>query len=119
MRSSDWSSDVCSSDLLEEPGNWIALIELFRNAAHFGDDDRRKIDLGFFVEPGLAPVALARDRAGCIDEAPGDSAVFVDEGDRKSTRLNSSHYCAYRMPYSAGKKKITRLDRSRKRARGE
>src|SRR3546814_1643857 len=104
MRISDWSSDVCSSDLdrLEEPGNWIALIELFRNAAHFGDDDRRKIDLGFFVEPGLAPVALARDRAGCIDEAPGDSAVFVDEGrkadmardlflERKSTRLNSSH----------------------------
>src|SRR3546814_18619392 len=58
------------ADRLEEPGNWIALIELFRNAAHFGDDDRRKIDLGFFVEPGLAPVALA---------------------DRKSTRLNSSH----------------------------
>src|SRR3546814_16697997 len=43
------------ADRLEEPGNWIALIELFRNAAHFGDDDRRKIDLGFFVEPGLAP----------------------------------------------------------------
>src|SRR3546814_17521568 len=41
------------ADRLEEPGNWIALIELFRNAAHFGDDDRRKIDLGFFVEPGL------------------------------------------------------------------
>src|SRR3546814_7940380 len=26
-------------------------------------------------------------------------------GDRKSTRLNSSHKCAYRMPYSACKKK--------------
>src|SRR3546814_8230864 len=26
--------------------------------------------------------------------------------DRKSTRLNSSHYCAYRMPSSARKKKI-------------
>src|SRR3546814_5349696 len=56
------------ADRLEEPGNWIALIELFRNAAHFGDDDRRKIDLGFFVEPGLAPVALARDRAGRSEE---------------------------------------------------
>src|SRR3546814_8170245 len=30
------------ADRLEEPGNWIALIELFRNAAHFGDDDRRR-----------------------------------------------------------------------------
>src|SRR3546814_9540247 len=38
------------ADRLEEPGNWIALIELFRNAAHFGDDDRRKIDLGFRSE---------------------------------------------------------------------
>src|SRR3546814_1020483 len=27
-------------------------------------------------------------------------------GDRKSTRLNSSHYCASRMPSSDGKKKI-------------
>src|SRR3546814_5390808 len=27
--------------------------------------------------------------------------------DRKSTRLNSSHYCAYRMPSSACKKKET------------
>src|SRR3546814_4316132 len=26
-------------------------------------------------------------------------------GDRKSTRLNSSHYCAHRMPALAGKKK--------------
>src|SRR3546814_18586474 len=96
MRSSDWSSDVCSSDLLEEPGNWIALIELFRNAAHFGDDDRRKIDLGFFVEPGLAPVALARDRAGCIDEAPGDSAVFVDEG-RKADMARDLFFGAFRL----------------------
>src|SRR3546814_7523464 len=28
--------------------------------------------------------------------------------DRKSTRLNSSHYCASRMPSSAGKKKQTK-----------
>src|SRR3546814_15897941 len=83
------------ADRLEEPGNWIALIELFRNAAHFGDDDRRKIDLGFFVEPGLAPVALARDRAGCIDEAPGDSAVFVDEG-RKEDMARDRFFGAFR-----------------------
>src|SRR3546814_4004436 len=29
----------------------------------------------------------------------------VAVGDRKSTRLNSSHYCASRMPYAAWKKK--------------
>src|SRR3546814_3088112 len=31
----------------------------------------------------------------------------ADAGDRKSTRLNSSHQCATRMPSSAGKKKQT------------
>src|SRR3546814_1288048 len=29
----------------------------------------------------------------------------LERADRKSTRLNSSHYCAPRMPSSAGKKK--------------
>src|SRR3546814_10904223 len=31
------------------------------------------------------------------------------QGDRKSTRLNSSHYCAYRMTSSARKKKTIKL----------
>src|SRR3546814_4094231 len=36
----------------------------------------------------------------------------VNRGDRKSTRLNSSHYCASRMPSSAGKtKKSTKGER--------
>src|SRR3546814_9715976 len=69
MRISDWISDVCSSGL--------------------------KIDWCFFVEPGLAPVALARDRAGCIDEAPGDSAVFVDEG-RKADMARDLFFGAFR-----------------------
>src|SRR3546814_7592545 len=33
--------------------------------------------------------------------------------DRKSTRLNSSHYCAYRMPSSACKKKILNYRRTK------
>src|SRR3546814_10090931 len=36
-------------------------------------------------------------------------SALVDARDRKSTRLNSSHYCASRMPASASKK--TTLDR--------
>src|SRR3546814_2779663 len=32
---------------------------------------------------------------------------FEDSLDRKSTRLNSSHYCASRMQYPARQKKIT------------
>src|SRR3546814_7773839 len=38
----------------------------------------------------------------------GQSTEYVriaeDGEDRTSTRMNSSHYCAYRMPSSAGKK---------------
>src|SRR3546814_962351 len=45
----------------------------------------------------VAPEHLVRD---CEVEC------FVDmQEDRKSTRLNSSHYCASRMPYSDWKKK--------------
>src|SRR3546814_10270908 len=39
---------------------------------------------------------LAGDRA-----FGDDQAILGGFADRKSTRLNSSHYCAYRMPYSA------------------
>src|SRR3546814_6712985 len=47
-------------------------------------------------------------------ECAGEDAVYVSRIrsdptiDRKSTRLNSSHKCASRMPASARKKKITR-----------
>src|SRR3546814_6157386 len=37
--------------------------------------------------------------------AGAERAVPAGAVDRKSTRLNSSHYCAYRMPSSACKKK--------------
>src|SRR3546814_10626352 len=55
----------------------------------------------------------ARRHDGWKDRCVGDpetfhanhSAAIVDDGlgvlDRKSTRLNSSHYCAHRMPSSA------------------
>src|SRR3546814_5842145 len=39
----------------------------------------------------------------CLNLAPPDGAG--SSSDRKSTRLNSSHYCAPRMPASARKKK--------------
>src|SRR3546814_6409446 len=37
-------------------------------------------------------------------------ASVIPDTDRKSTRLNSSHYCASRMPSSAIKKKIYKLN---------
>src|SRR3546814_2197156 len=45
-----------------------------------------------FTDPDICEVGLS------YDEAMQRGAVI---GDRKSTRLNSSHYCASRMPSSA------------------
>src|SRR3546814_6569774 len=48
-------------------------------------------------------------------EVPGQRLNFIHargDGDRKSSRLNSSHYCASRMPFSASKTKPTHNDNS-------
>src|SRR3546814_2309262 len=99
MRISDWSSDVCSSDL-SSIKNWIQ---------HF-------LPLhGDHVYPSAAPKAIARGNAPCArlagifgigsiarDHHHGGSVIFlveqvpdkhaeVQSRDRKSTRLNSSH----------------------------
>src|SRR3546814_9976311 len=114
MRISDWSSDVCSSDLVRA-----------NKSAHLYDYD----DLMAVVRPGLegiclsmpmgpedvalcaAIVAEAEDRNGVASgsvrllpalETPRSLQLAYEIAqDRKSTRLNSSHYCASRMPSSA------------------
>src|SRR3546814_1403850 len=124
MRISDWSSDVCSSDLSGLTAG-IAFEQLAR----------------LFIGPGLGDerfgaeiVCVGHDASGCgawraksqmlkwrgLDSAaparsptrppnrvfygwPGGGAGRHRLGnrDRKSTRLNSSHLCATRRPYSA------------------
>src|SRR3546814_9807998 len=104
MRISDWSSDVCSSDLLKGAAAKFAsiaqdqsLAESFRDLALIrqtaAEYDSLKPDVvisrlrGLAVKGGPwfgsagAMVALAYLRQGRRDLA----------GDRKSTRLNSSH----------------------------
>src|SRR3546814_6714374 len=107
MRISDWSSDVCSSDLRGE-----RTLEFVH--AMFGGDARldalvhpfvfaAPIDVAFGLENVGAAAAEAehgaahrfdRDIAG-EDEQVGPAdlvAIFLlDRPDRKSTRLNSSH----------------------------
>src|SRR3546814_6230944 len=99
MRISDWSSDVCSSDLL---------------LGFVGGGSQRWLNLGFInIQPSelmkvAIVVALARFYAQL---PPGNTRTFTalwpalvmiglpaalvmlqpDLGDRKSTRLNSSH----------------------------
>src|SRR3546814_8636978 len=45
---------------------------------------------------------LLAEKSGQREGAQGEHVLHgEDRLDRKSTRLNSSHYCAYRMPFSA------------------
>src|SRR3546814_4267631 len=126
MRISDWSSDVCSSDLYEfdhVTGERSFSPEL-RKIFGLGPHTRLTGDqLVNYVHPEdrervTATIPIARDPKGAgrnafecrVVRSDGDvrwvqmrsQTFFAGEGgDRKSTRLNSSHYCAYRMPSSA------------------
>src|SRR3546814_2012831 len=118
MRISDWSSDVCSSDL--DIGGRISgqrardlvqrILELGLDVvAVEGEGDRRGhvqddlVTLANHLDAGagraFAKLAFLLVHVGA-DRAAGDRADARAE-DRKSTRLNSSHYCASRMPSSA------------------
>src|SRR3546814_8699595 len=100
MRISDWSSDVCSSDLVI-----VGEIDFVRI---------RTCDLGLVAEPAAAFLLLDLDRAGFGHQREGGIVVhprarlvrLLDAADllavigiapaaagldRKSTRLNSSH----------------------------
>src|SRR3546814_5819655 len=98
MRISDWSSDVCSSDLAAQqpappaiaapaPGSWAL--------------EAGYLDGGGIRTPALFVTGAQDDPAARFvrmefvlgDEVPGPATLWTDAGitDRKSTRLNSSH----------------------------
>src|SRR3546814_9126285 len=117
MRISDWSSDVCSSDLSpEQPNRAERLINvrirpvpvdrtLLEGCAHSGDGRFGQWVCGNYTASPLAfraregrPAALhdPRDRPAAFASlalAPIDAPVLgaIAQVDRKSTRLNSSH----------------------------
>src|SRR3546814_8038359 len=107
MRISDWSSDVCSSDLEEdfttiyhELGHvyyylaYNKLPPLFQAGANDGFHEA----IGDTIVLAMTPEYLhSIDLVG--EQQQGHDALI--NSDRKSTRLNSSHYCAARMPSSA------------------
>src|SRR3546814_3807387 len=97
MRISDWSSDVCSSDLVRRGARLIAFVfhdtgDQVANVAFVVDDQdiKRHILLypaGSGHVPGPIPLALLPIPPPCLPT----TAVAWDAGsDRKSTRLNSS-----------------------------
>src|SRR3546814_2174236 len=112
MRISDWSSDVCSSDLaahrvdavivdlgeddlfLEAHGIVATTIEAFcRHAAKVADARHRDGDQAIeeLVHPLAAQGDLAADRHAFAQLETGDRLLRLGNQDRKSTRLNSSH----------------------------
>src|SRR3546814_8992402 len=130
MRISDWSSDVCSSDLIGRPPATQAEIqaEIAALKSLFAGEGVEW--LGSPVKPlrfprpmpiyysafGPKALALAGEQADGVILFAGvkqldrleqriavvrDAAKAVGREDRKSTRPNSSHSCAPRMPSSA------------------
>src|SRR3546814_8703370 len=104
MRISDWSSDVCSSDLAD-------VIDV-----HIRPRDIDAIEDDLAAGRGFQPVAAAQHAALAGPGRTYDADQFARQNlqvnaaqnrqiaiglDRKSTRLNSSHKCASRMPSSA------------------
>src|SRR3546814_3744744 len=100
MRISDWSSDVCSSDLV---GDGLDLLLAVARAAR--DDGAAEATRGTVQHPAagrqVVGKAVVHDVAGAKaggeqrplqapETGPG-GLELVDRPDRKSTRLNSSH----------------------------
>src|SRR3546814_5891541 len=107
MRISDWSSDVCSSDLTAD-----SAVVTFRAEGRLDEGIACKVDTGrALVEAGLHPAAggtgtqacsgdmLLEALAACTGVTLNAVATAIDFKlaggrvivDRKSTRLNSSH----------------------------
>src|SRR3546814_2606606 len=102
MRISDWSSDVCSSDLFAGLAPWrIALLDRLYALAFIGlllltipimwRAWRMKSNyLWLFAVAWAMPIAFAGARlANSFDLVAWH--FWIDNSDRKSTRLNSSH----------------------------
>src|SRR3546814_3017215 len=122
MRISDWSSDVCSSDLLpqgmrhdQDVGEQNGAVETETAERLKSHLVRRIAVVDEVEEPALlgSKRPVFREIAARLAHQPDRrfsriSAIhgLEERQVRKSTCLNSSHICASRMPTSASKKKI-------------
>src|SRR3546814_10797816 len=124
MRISDWSSDVCSSDLRVKTGDRVSVLPFIscgkclaclegdpmgcgqaRMMGSFGVTGGYaeylltneiwcvKLPTSLSFEDGalVEPLAVSLRSARVSGIKPGDRVLVMGAGDRKSTRLNSSH----------------------------
>src|SRR3546814_1875759 len=99
MRISDWSSDVCSSDLIPEPirdapSAILALHHPYHRSIRMSEATTTDDQLRLFIE---RIERMEEEKKGVGDDIR-DNYNEAKSQDRKSTRLNSSHYCAAHMP---------------------
>src|SRR3546814_6449008 len=104
MRISDWSSDVCSSDLVHthELETQVERAQCAEGAMLALEEMREVAAALYLNEFGSSwkPVSSSRfNHSAMLTSALVEGRDFLR--DRKSTRLNSSHSCASRMPSSA------------------
>src|SRR3546814_5845676 len=104
MRISDWSSDVCSSDLDKNLSEfrsrrrlcvqmqWLRIMSHRREEkiVCFGDGATDGMGDGVANSP-LVEISAAHDAASRTTRARSIPSVTCAPSDRKSTRLNSSH----------------------------
>src|SRR3546814_6210827 len=115
MRISDWSSDVCSSDLrkvvdgrVTDEVVYLSAMEEYRyviaQANAELDDQGRFVAALVSCRKGGENMLMRPETIELVDVSPKQivsvAAALIPfmEKDRKSTRLNSSHQCAARMP---------------------
>src|SRR3546814_8124154 len=113
MRISDWSSDVCSSDLasiqVHFDDNRLLPLLYGEHDKHLAQIERklgislisRSNHLAISGPSDSTDVARVALRKLYRDLKRGHVVDAAEIEDRKSTRLNSSHKCATSMPSSA------------------
>src|SRR3546814_2684345 len=119
MRISDWSSDVCSSDLLMQDGTLARrfrgdlhvqrlVVERYEETRtahaaqliehHWAIAQRQRTEVADACRHRLRQAAGAGEQAFHLAGAQLGQPDKARQADRKNTRLNSSHSCATRMP---------------------
>src|SRR3546814_5113131 len=103
MRISDWSSDVCSSDLnvatlrrdgvtvMEPDEGEMACGEYGPGRLPEPEAIKAAIDAALANAPAVVPLTGQPDFAPANHRPPYGRRILITAGDRKSTRLKSSH----------------------------